>query len=99
MLKRFSIGCGAIFFPPELTNTLRTNEVARFDALNRGLHEVRLTFRWPLYRDSAMDPESLRVGTRRRTFRALVGGNQLYYPTNILGHERLVYYFQPSDYR
>jgi len=86
-------------YPPGLTNGLGTNELGRLYALQRGLHEVRLTFRWPLYRDNAMDAENARVGNRRRTFRALVGGNQIYFPTNILGHERLVYYFQPSDYR
>lgn len=86
-------------YPPGLTNLLGTNRLGQLYALQRGLHEVRLTFRWPLFRDNAANPENARVGTHRRTFRALVGGNQLFYPTNILGHERLVYYFQPSDYR
>lgn len=85
-------------YPPAATNGLSTNDLARLNVLQRSLHEVRLTFRWPLYRDNAGNPENARVGTHRRTFRALVGGSQLFFPTNILGHERLVYYFQPSDY-
>lgn len=86
-------------YPHTLTNLLGTNDLSRLYALERGLHEVRLTFRWPLYRDNPMDSDKARVGTHRRTFRALVGGNQIFYPTNILGFDRLVYYFQPGDYR
>jgi len=38
------------------------------------LHEVRLTFRWPIWADDPDDPARLRVGRQRRTFRATVAG-------------------------
>ncbi len=86
-------------FPPGLTNRLSTNELARLNQLQSGLHEVRLTFRWPLFNDNVQAPQNVRVGTRRRTFRALVGGSQLFYPTNFAGGgDHLVYYLQPSTY-
>ena len=87
-----------IAYPPDITNSVSTNELARIWALQGGLHEIRLTLRWPLYRDNVNAPENARVGTKRRTFRALVAGSQLFYPTNIASRERLVYYFQPSIY-
>jgi len=85
-------------FPPALTNNLSTNELRRIVNLQQGLHEVRLTMRWPLFNDISTDPSRARVGTKRRTFRSQVGGSQFFYPTNVLGSERLLYYFQPSLY-
>lgn len=85
-------------YPPGLTNQLSTNELTRLNRLQGNLHEVRLTMRWPLFRDDVKAPQNARVGSRRRTFRALVGGSQIFYPTNIAGNESLVYYFRPSTY-
>lgn len=83
-------------FPPAATNLLSTNEVKRLNRLQSGLNEVRLTFRWPLINDTVTDSGRAKVGTKRRTIRALVGGSQIYYPTNISGTEYLVYYFKPE---
>ncbi len=85
-------------YPPALTNLLPRAERERISNLQSNLHEVRLTMRWPLFRDNVNAPQNARVGSKRRTFRALVAGSQLYYPTNIAGDERLVYYLQPSVY-
>jgi len=85
-------------FPPGLTNSLSTNELARVWNLQGALHDVRLTFRWPLFRDDVRVPQNARVGDRRRVFRSVVSGSQFFYPTNVAGDERLVYYFQPSTY-
>ncbi len=85
-------------YPPLLTNSLTTNDLARITALQNHLYEVRLTFQWPLFRDTATAPQNARVGTRRRTFRTLVGGSQTFHPTNVLGSQRLVFYFEPSTY-
>lgn len=85
-------------YPPGLTNRLNTNEVNRLNKMSAGLHEIRLTMRWPLFRDSVSNPTAVRVGSKRRTFRALIGGSQVFHPTNFATGERLVYYFQPSTY-
>ena len=85
-------------YPPGLTNQLPKAERDRITALQTNLHEIRLTMRWPLFRDNVNAPQNARVGSRRRTFRALVAGSQIYYPTNIAGDERLVYYLRPSVY-
>jgi type II secretory pathway pseudopilin PulG len=84
--------------PPDATQQLSAHDLARLNRLQNGLYEVRLTMRWPLYRDSVNAPDNARVGTKRRTFRALVGGSQIFYPTNFVEGEHLVYYFQPSLY-
>lgn len=84
--------------PPAATNGMAPRDLARLTRLQSGLHEVRLTMRWPLFRDNVDAPANVRVGTKRRTFRALVGGSQIFYPTNFVNGERLVYYFQPSFY-
>lgn len=85
-------------YPPSLTNFLGTNEFRRVWNLQNSLHEVRLTMRWPLYNDVSTDDQRSRVGIHRRTFRTQVAGSLVYQPTNILGSERLLYYFQPSLY-
>ncbi len=85
-------------FPPALTNSLGTNELNRVLNLQQGLHEVRLTMRWPLFNDDTTDLDRARVGTRRRTFRSQVGGTQRFVQTNALGSDRLLFYFQPSLY-
>ncbi len=87
-----------VSFPPSLTNRLGTNELRRLGKLQAGLHEVRLTMRWPLFKDNTSNPLAARVGTKRRTFRALVGGSQIFYPTNFATRQQMVYYFQPSTY-
>jgi type II secretory pathway pseudopilin PulG len=87
-----------IAFPPAITNQLDTNELARITRLQRSLYEVRLTLRWPLFRDNVNTPANARVGTHRRTFRSMVAGSQIFYPTNVASDERLVYYFKPSTY-
>lgn len=85
-------------YPPSETNNLSTNYLARLNSLQNHLYEVRLTFQWPLFRDNVNAPQNARVGLRRRTFRTLVAGTQVYQQTNLLGTERLVFYFQPSTY-
>lgn len=85
-------------YPPGLTNRLGTNDLRRLNRLQDGLHEVRLTMRWPLFRDNVSAPQNARVGTKRRTFRALVGGSQTFHSTNFAEGDHLVYYFQPSTY-
>jgi hypothetical protein len=85
-------------YPPSLTNQLATNEVNRLRALQSSLHEVRLTMRWPLFRDTVTAPQNARVGARRRTFRTLVAGSQYFYPTNMGRNNPLVFYFRPSTY-
>lgn len=85
-------------FPSEFTNRLSTNELARIRRLEASLYEVRLTMRWPLFRDSVTAPDNARVGTKRRTFRTVVAGSQRFHPTNFVQGERLVYYFEPSVY-
>lgn len=85
-------------FPPELTNRLATNDVARLLRLQGSLYEVRLTMRWPLFRDNVAAPQNARVGSKRRTFRTVVAGSQVFHPTNFSQGDRLVYYFQPSVY-
>jgi hypothetical protein len=85
-------------YPPALTNQLSTNDLARLNRLQNGLHEIRLTMRWPLFKDNVAAPQNSRVGARRRTFRALVSGSQVFYPTNVAGEERLVYFLRPSVY-
>lgn len=87
-----------IGYPLDVTNRLDTNELARITRLQRSLYEVRLTLRWPLFRDNVTTPQNARVGTHRRTFRSLIAGSQTFYPTNVASEERLVYYFQPSTY-
>lgn len=84
--------------PPRLTNGLGTNDLYRIVNLQRSLYEVRMTMRWPLFNDVSTDAQRARVGTHRRTFRSQIAGSQLFYPTNVLGMERLVYFFQPSLY-
>jgi hypothetical protein len=84
-------------YPPSLTNQLGTNELARLTNLQTNLHELRLTFRWPLYRDSVTAPQNARVGLRRRTFRALIAGSMAM--TNRRAEANLpLFYFQPSTY-
>ncbi|MBL9127589.1 MAG: hypothetical protein JNL97_08080 [Verrucomicrobiales bacterium] len=85
-------------YPPALTNGLGTNDLKRVGWLQQGLHDVRMSVRWPLYNDISTDSQKARVGTHRRTFRTQVGGSQVFYSTNVLGLDRLVYYFQPSLY-
>lgn len=85
-------------YPPSLTNGMNTNFLARLNHLQTGLHEVRVTLRWPLYQGLTSNPDSVRVGSKRRTFRTLVAGSLQYYPTNVAGDQRMVYYFQPSTY-
>jgi len=85
-------------FPPSLTNSLGTNDLNRVVNLQRGLHEVRLTMRWPLYNDIVSQSQNARVGTHRRTFRSQVGGSQRYFQTNVLGSDQILFYFQPSLY-
>jgi type II secretory pathway pseudopilin PulG len=83
-------------YPPSLTNLISTNELARLTNLQTNLHEVRLTFRWPLFRDSVTAPQNARVGLRRRTFRTLVAGRM----TNGFSQQANlpVFNFQPSTY-
>jgi type II secretory pathway pseudopilin PulG len=50
-------------------------------------HDVRLTFRWPLYPNGS-------VGNNRQTFRALVGGQMT--QTNVLGWN--LCFIQPPNY-
>lgn len=85
-------------YPPSLTNGMHTNFLAQLNHLQDDLHEVRVTLRWPLYHGFTDDPDSVKVGSKRRTFRTLVAGSLQYYPTNIGGEERMVHYFQPSTY-
>jgi hypothetical protein len=85
-------------FPPEFANRLSSNDLARVRHLQGSLYEVRLTMRWPLFRDAVNAPDNARVGSKRRTFRTVIAGSQLFHPTNFAQGERLVYYFQPSLY-
>lgn len=86
-------------FPPDLADTLSTNELNRVGRLREGLHDVRLSIRWPLYQDNVKAPQNARVGSRRRTFRALVGGSlQGPTQTNIAGTSLPTYHFRPSVY-
>lgn len=84
--------------PPATTNLLATNDLARVNQLQSSLHEIRLTMRWPLFRDNVTAPQNARVGSRRRNFRTVVAGSQFYYPTNLANDDRMVFYFQPSLY-
>ncbi len=86
-------------FPANTISTLHSNDVSRLRHLEANLHEVRLAFRWPLYRDSTSAIQNARVGTKRRTFRALVGGNISTRATNVVGKDVALFYFQPSVYR
>lgn len=85
-------------YPPALTNRMGTNELARLNRLQGNLHEIRLTMRWPLFRDDVRSPQNARVGGRRRTFRSLVGGRLQMIETNVLGDLRPLFFFQPSTY-
>lgn len=84
-------------YPPDLTNVLATNELARLSRLQSRLHEVRLTMQWPLIRDNTASPQNARVGTRRRTFRALVGGIRVTNEADMPdGDKKPVFYLRPS---
>ena len=85
-------------FPANTISSLHSNDVARIRHLQHNLHDVRLTFRWPLYRDNPNAVQNARVGTKRRTFRSLVAGRLTSYPTNVSGREMAVFYFDPSVY-
>jgi len=86
-------------FPPDLTNALSTNELARLNHLQSRLNEVRLTMQWPLFRDDPRTPQNARVGTRRRTFRAMVGGIRVTNEADMPdGDKKPVFYLRPSVY-
>ncbi len=85
-------------YPPALTNGLSTNEVARIAALQNNLRDVRMTMRWPLFRDSVNAPQNARVGTGRRTFRMLIGGAQITNRVEMAGSDLPGFYYLPSTY-
>jgi hypothetical protein len=65
----------------------RTNYTLVMSNLQANLHDLRLTFRWPLLPNG-------NAGNYRQTFRAMAGGQMATWITN--GHQ--VYFFQPSLY-
>ncbi len=94
-------GYGTNFFDPTWTNYV-VNGVTNFDRLNyyllvknleTNLHEVRLTFRWPLHPNG-------QAGPSRQIYRTMVGGNVLW--TNEPGFTRVpdetLFFFQPRTY-
>lgn len=85
-------------YPPALTNSLGTNDYRRVINVQQGLHEVRLTMQWPLFNDQVTQTERAQVGTHRRTFRTQIAGSQRFSPTNVLGNDQILFYFQPSLY-
>ena len=64
-----------------------TNSADRFQhaAMQANLHEIRLTFRWPVL------PNGTNTGSGRRSFSALVAGRQ--------SRDQSGYFFQPYSYR
>jgi hypothetical protein len=85
-------------FPPGITNRLGTNELARVTALQEHLYEVRLTMGWPLYNDVVTAPNNARVGSRRRTFRALLAGSAYTNMVRAVNNDWFGVYYRPSIY-
>lgn len=70
-------------YPPGLTNSWGTNQAQQISFLRNlqgelpqlaEAHEIRLTLSWPIWADNPAQPQNLRVGNHRRTFRTLVSG-------------------------
>jgi type II secretory pathway pseudopilin PulG len=81
------------YFDPSWT-LLDTNYAAVVNNLSNNLHDVRLTFRWPLRSRGQLGPGG-------QAFRTLVGGqlmetNELTYPANNRAYN--LYFFQPRTY-
>lgn len=104
-------------FPAVLTNGWGTNQAQQLAYLRHlqgvrpqyaRLHEIRLTLSWPIWADNPAQPQNLRVGNRRRTFRAVVPGTvgSLANPalagepfaTNLLGQPALLWRFNPNQF-
>jgi hypothetical protein len=67
---------------PSSTNSADRRQYA---AMQANLHEIRLTFRWPVL------PSGTNTGNGRRSFSALVAGRQI--------RDQSGYFFQPYSYR
>ena len=104
-------------FPAVLTNGWGTNQAYQLAYLRHlqgerpqlaRLHEIRLTLSWPVWADNPAQPQNLRVGNRRRTFRAVVPGTlgSLANPglvgepfaTDVLGQPALLWRFNPNQF-
>lgn len=106
-------------YPPGLTNRWGTNQAQQISFLRNlqgalpqlaDAHEIRLTLSWPIWADNPAQPESLRVGSRRRTFRTLVSGTfQPWngsnppgpgqpYVTNLVGQPAGLWRLAPNQY-
>jgi hypothetical protein len=84
---------GTNYYNPAWT-LLDTNYAAVVNNLSNNLHDVRLTFRWPLRSNGQLGPGG-------QAFRTLVGGQLLptfepTYPTNNPAYN--LYFFQPRTY-
>ena len=79
---------------PAPTNGLSRADLLQKLALRDNLHELRLTFRWPVLPSKPGDV-SIRTGNSRRIFSTLVSG-QLEVRSNKVDR---FYYFQPSVYQ
>lgn len=64
---------------------------AYIQLLNANLHELRLTFLWPLQPSGSLGPG-------RQTFRALVGGQLLLQTNYYNGNPLKVYFYQPQSF-
>lgn len=104
-------------FPAVLTNAWGTNQALQLAYLRHlqggrpqdaRLHEIRLTLSWPIWADNPAQPQNLRVGNRRRTFRTVVPGTlgSLVNPelvgepfvTNLLDQPARLWRFNPNQF-
>ena len=79
---------------PTPTNGLSGADLQQRLALSDNLHELRLTFRWPVLPAKPGDT-STRTGRNRRTFSTLVSGQIEARTNESVGY----YYFQPSVFQ
>lgn len=79
---------------PAPTNGLAKAELQRVLSLSSNLHELRLTFRWPVLPQRPNDP-TVRLGNNRRVFSTLVSGQIEAQKSR----EYPVYYFQPTVFQ
>ncbi|MFN0068218.1 MAG: hypothetical protein ACKVYV_11335 [Limisphaerales bacterium] len=106
-----------LVYPPALTNRWGTNQALQLSYLRNlqgdlpqlaDAHEIRLTLSWPIWADDPQQPQNLRVGNRRRTFRSLVPGTLrpwagdgpvgAPYVTNLLGQRALLWRLAPNQF-
>ncbi|HZR19980.1 MAG TPA: type II secretion system protein [Verrucomicrobiae bacterium] len=84
-------GYGTNFFDPSWTNGINTNFYRVITNFQLNLHDVRLTFLWPVL-------PSGKLGSGRQVYRTTVGGHLLYEPTNSPNSQYYYWFFQPRNF-